>query len=357
MRYALTTLAFASLIFTAASSFGQVPAETNQGGTVTAQRDPMSGPGPSSTQAAPNPVVLRVNGEPIYAFEISMVMQTIQAQLKQRGETVDQRELAQAATQTVVEQKLLVQEARRFGIKSDELEVARGAKLAEDQAGGRAMLESKLQATGSSYDQFVEVIRQIEIMQAFIDQQIEPNVVVTDEEIAAYYEANPTVFEADERVHAYHMIFIVGEDSDPAVLSATRSKAEAARKRALTGDEEFTVVATELSEGPSAPKGGDLGWITKGALVSPLSETMFALEPGQISEVIQSRFGFHVVTISDRRPAETIGLEEASDQIETLLRQQKAAEIVGQLLETLVKNANVENVLGGGTPAQGGGKN
>ncbi len=194
-------------------------------------------------------------------------------------------------------------------------------------------------------------------MQVFVDQQIEPNVVVTDEEIAAYYEANPTVFEADERVHAYHMIFIVGEDADPAVLSATRSKAEAARQRARHRGRGVHGCCSELSEGPSAPKGGDLGWVTKGALVSPLSETMFALEPGQISEVIQSRFGFHVVTISDRRPAETIGLEEASDQIAIVLRQQKAAEIVGQLLETLVEKAKVENVLGGGTPEQGGGSN
>jgi len=357
MRYLFTTLALAGLIFSAASSFGQQPANTDQTGEIAAQKDPMAGAAPSATGTAPNPVVLRVNGDPIYAFEISMVMQTIQSQLNQRGESVDQRELAQGATQTVIEQKLLVQEARRFGIKPDELKVARAAQAAENQAGGRTKLEAKLKATGSSYDQFVDVIRQIETMQTFVNQQIEPNVVVTDEAIAAYYEANPQVFEADERAHAYHMIFIVGDDADPAVLSATRNKAEAARKRAVTGDEEFTAVATELSEGPSAPSGGDLGWVTKGALVSPLSETIFSLEPGQISEVVQSRFGFHVLTISDRRPAETIGLEEASEQIENLLRQQQAAEIVGQLLETLVEKANVENVLGGEATEKASGLN
>jgi len=353
MRNTAAILGLALLISGAAAAAGQQSTNPDQDATIMAQKDPTSGPDPSSAQSAPNPVVLRVNGDPIYAVEISMVMQTVQSQLEQRGDTVDQRELAKVATQRAVEQKLLVQEARRFGIKADEMQVARAAQMAEQQAGGRAMLEAKLKATGSNYDQFLEMIRELELMRAFVDQQIKPNVVVTDEEIAAYYEANPKVFEAEERVHAYHMIFIVGEDADPAALAEKRAKAEAARQRALTGEEDFTVIARELSEGPSAPNGGDLGWVTRGALVSPLSETVFSLEPGEISDVVQSRFGFHVATISDHRPAETISLEEASDQIKFALQQEEAAEVVGQLLETLVKNAKVENLLGGSDSAAG----
>lgn len=355
MRMTPAILALALLISGTADAVGQQSTNPDEGATVMAQKDPTSAPDPSTAEAAPNPIVLRVNGDPIYAVEISMVMQTIQSQLEQRGETVDQRELAKVATQRAIEQSLLVQEARRFGVKADEMQVARAAQMAEQQAGGRAMLEAKLKATGSNYDQFLEMIREVELMRAFVDQQIKPNVVVTDEDIATYYKDHPAAFEADERAHAYHMIFVVSEDAEPAALEAQRAKAEAARQRALAGDEDFTVVARELSEGPSAPNGGDLGWVTRGALVSPLSETVFSLQPGEISDVVQSRFGFHVATISDRRPAETIGLEEASGQIEILLQQQEATEVVGQLLETLVKNAKVENLLGGGAQGQGDG--
>lgn len=327
----------------------QEPAATDEAGSVMPQKDPMAEPDPSATQDAANPAVLRVNGDPIYAIEISMVMQTLQIQLEERGETVDQRELAKVATQRAIEQKLLVQEANRFGVVADELSVARAAQIAEQQAGGRPLLEAKLKATGSNYDQFLHVIRELEILRAFVDQQIEPNVTVTDEEVAAYYKDNPEAFKAEERAHAFHMIFIVAEDADPTVLKATRAKAEAARQRAVTGEEDFTAVARDLSEGPSAPTGGDLGWVTRGALVSPLSETVFSLQPGEISQVVQSRFGFHVTTINDRRPAETISLENASPQIAELLKQQKATETVGQLLETLVKTAKVDNLLGGGS--------
>ena len=353
MRPILTILTIACLFLSAVPSFGQESAAPTADGTVVAQKDPMAATG----DTAPNPVVLRVNGDPIYAVEISMVMQTIQAQLTERGEEVDQRELAKVATQRAIEQKLLVQEARRFGVEADELDVARAARLAEQQSGGRASLEAKLKSTGSSYEQLLNMIREIEILKVFVSRQIEPNVVVTDEEIAAYYKDNPEAFEAEDRAHAYHLIIIIGEDAAPAALTTARTKAEAARQRALAEGEDFTTVARELSEGPSAATGGDLGWVNRGALVSPLSETIFSLEPGEISEVVQSRFGFHVATITERRPAETISLEAASDQIENLLRAQKATETLGQLLETLAKSARVENLLTGGTPGPGTGLN
>jgi peptidyl-prolyl cis-trans isomerase C len=354
MRTTSTTLIIACLFFGAVPSFGQQPAAADNQDLL-AQQDPMAAPAPSTSQPAPNPVVLRVNGDPVYAVEISMVMQTLQTQLTQRGEPVDQRELAKVATQRAVEQKLLVQEARRFGVEPDELEVARSAQLAEQQSGGRPALEAKLEASGSNYEQFLNIIREFEILSAFVEKQIKPNVIVTEEDVAAYYKDNPEVFEAEDRAHAYHMIFIVGEDASPAVLAASRAKAEAARKRALTGEEDFTDVARDLSEGPSAPNGGDLGWVTRGALVSPLSEMVFSLQPGDISEVVQSRFGFHVLTINDRRPAETISFELASPQIEDLLRTEKATAQMAQLLETLVATAEVENLLGGaaGAPAVG----
>lgn len=342
------TIAFATCLFLmAVPSFGQQTATPTNDDGIMRQADPTNPPPAASQPTAPNPAVLRVNGEPIYAIEISMVMQTVQAQLQERGETVDQKELAQMATQRAIEQKLLVQEARRFGIEADELKVARAAQMAEEQSGGRVILEAKLKSSSSTYEQFLDVIREIEIMRTFVETQIQPNVVVTEKEVSDYYEANPTMFDAEERAHAYHLIFIVGEDAEAAVLEASRRKADAARTRCVTSEEDFTVVARELSEGPSAPNGGDLGWVNRGQLVSPLSEAIFALQPGEITPVVQTRFGFHVATISDRRPAERITLEEAGSQIEAFLRQEKATSSVGQLLETLIKTAKVDNLLGG----------
>lgn len=347
MRPTHTIAIVTCLVLAVLPAFGQQADDAADEGAIVSQMDPTGQPAATPQPVAANPAVLRVNGDPIYAIEISMVMQTIQSQLQERGEEVDQRELARVATQRAIEQKLLVQEARRFGVKPDELEVARAAQAAEERSGGRALLEAKLKNSGSNYEQFLDVLREIEIMKLFVGNQIQPNVEVTEEEIAEYYEANPTAFDAEERAHAYHMIFIVGEDGQPDVMESTRQKAEAARARCLTGEEDFTAIARELSEGPSAPTGGDLGWVNRGQLVSPLSEAIFALQPGEISPVVQTRFGFHVATITDRRPAERIGLEEASPQIEAFLGQQKTADTVGQLIERLLETAKVENLIAG----------
>lgn len=347
MRLTLTIVA--SLCLMAVFAAAQEPTDTQPAAAAALEAQ--------APASAPNPIILRVNGEPVYAIEISMIMQTLQSQLIQRGEPVDQRELAQVATQRIVEQKLLAQESRRFGITADELDVARAAQAGEEQAGGRAELETKLKASGSNYEQYLGIIRELETMKAFVTQQIMPNVKVTDEEIAAYYEANSEAFDAEERAHAYHIIFIVGEDAAPEILAAKRKNAEAARQRALKGDEDFNTICQELSEGPSAPTGGDLGWVNRGQLVEPLSEAIFSLEPGDISEVVQSRFGFHVATISDLRPAERISLEDASEQVRFFLGQDKATEAVGKLLETLIASANVENLIGGDVPANATGTN
>jgi parvulin-like peptidyl-prolyl isomerase len=351
---AATAVALSLVFTTAAGAAVAQNAGDGRSADLAPQQDPTTAPTTTPSAAAVNPVVnpvvLRVNGEPIRAFEISMIMQNVQAQLDLRGQEVDTKELAQTATQRAIEQRLLAQEARRLGVEADELDVARAAEAAERRAGGRAILESRLEASGASYEQLLGVIRELELLRAFVEQRIVPNVAVNDEEIAAFYEANPELFETEERVHAFHMIFIAGEDAPEAEQAAARAKAEAARERALTGTEEFSAIARELSEGPAADTGGDLGWINRDTVVKPLSDAVFALEPGAISEVFRSPYGYHVATISERRPAGTIGLEEATDQIGSILRQRKAGETVAQLLDTLIKSARVENVLGSPTP-------
>jgi parvulin-like peptidyl-prolyl isomerase len=336
------------LLLTAASApvFARDTGTDDQQVDLEPQKDPTAGSVVGSPSAPVNPAVLRVNGEPIRAFEISMIMQTIQSQIQQRGGKADATELAKVATQRTVEQKLLAQEARRRGLAADELDVARSAEAAEKQAGGRASLEAKLEASGATYDELLGVIREIELVRILIEQQIEPNVEVTDEEIAAFYKENPSLFEAGERVHAFHIVFIVSETADESAQEAARAKAAAARERAVAGVEDFTTIAKQLSEGPTASTGGDLGWVTRDALVGPLAEAVFSLEPGEISEVVRSPFGYHVATISERRPAETISLEEATSQIEAALRRDKATEAVTQLLGGLVNTARVENLLG-----------
>ena len=121
------------------------------------------------------------------------------------------------------------------------------------------------------------------------------------------------------------------------------AKAAAARKRAADG-EDFAALATEVSEGPSAPQGGDLGFFSRQQMVAPFADAAFALEVGQISEVVETRFGYHVIKVEEKRPASTMSLEEVRQPLEQMLRQNQGGVMMGEVLAKLADTATVTQV-------------
>ncbi len=287
-----------------------------------------------------NPAVLKVNDDLVYAAEISMVMQNIAGQMGGRDKVQDQQELVQMATQRVVEQKLLSQEAGRNGIQPNEPRVAQMIQAIEQQAGGREALDASLAQMGSNHEQVMEMIREMDLVRSLIEQKISPSIQVSDEEVASFYAENPEMFKNDAQIHARHIITAATEDADAATVAAAAAKAEKARERAIAG-EDFAELAREMSEGPSAPKGGDLGFFTRDQMVPAFADTAFALEPGQISEVVRSPFGFHVIKVEEKRPAGTLPLDEVSDDLQAMLVQQKIGQEVGKMVEALVDKGTI----------------
>ncbi len=304
-----------------------------------------------------NPAVLKVNEELVYAAEISMVMQNIASQMGGQGQQPpNQEELVQAATQRVVEQKLLAQEAGRLGIQVNDLRLAEMVQTIEQQAGGRAALDANLAQMGSGYDQIVNTLREMDLVRTYIETKIVPTIQVTEQEVSAFYTENPQMFQSPEQVHARHILFTVAEDADAQAIVDARGKADDARKRALAG-EDFAELATELSEGPSAPNGGDLGFFSKDRMVPEFADAAFALEVGQISEVVRTQFGFHVIKVEEHREAGTVPLEEASDDLTNLLKQQKVGRMVNDVVQGLAAKATITPLLAPqpatGAPAPG----
>ena len=288
-----------------------------------------------------NPVVMTINGQPVYAAEISLVMRTMLGHVEQQGSEVQIEQVLQAATDRVIEQKLLAQEARRFGLTADESRVAQLMAAADRDSGGREGLAAALAAGGSSPEQLENLYREIELGRAFINQQIRPTVQVSDDDVAGYYSSNPDVFTHDEQVRARHILFTVDQGAPPEVDRDARQRAEQARARALAG-EDFAELARELSEGPSAPNGGDLGFFTRTTMDPAVAEAAFALEPGGISDVVKTRFGYHVIRLEERRPAGTIPFDEGQRQARTILTNTRTAETVRTLLKTLYDGAEIE---------------
>ncbi|HJW94271.1 MAG TPA: peptidylprolyl isomerase [Thermoanaerobaculia bacterium] len=185
--------------------------------------------------------------------------------------------------------------------------------------------------------------------------------LITDAELKKYYDENPKDFEIPEKVKVRHII-IVPTDNGP----NRKTRAEAQEKiQAIAaalhqqnifpaGTDEDTVhrlvlhnfeeAAKKYSEDAAAPSGGDLGWVGKGVLDPTFEQAAFLLKKGVMSGIVETRFGFHLILVEDKKQASTMSFEEAKPQIREFLMTQHAVDVletVNKLTNQLRANSNV----------------
>lgn len=173
-------------------------------------------------------------------------------------------------------------------------------------------------AAAQKLDQQPEVQRMLQIVRERIladalartkEAQSRPTEQVLEQLALQNYKAMPQRFQQPERVHVRHILI-------PLDAPEARAKAQALRQQLLQGAR-FEELAREHSKDPgSARKGGDLGFVTRGKMVAPFEEAAFALtKPGELSEVVESRFGFHVIELVEKRPAGLQPFDEVKEQL------------------------------------------
>lgn len=172
------------------------------------------------------------------------------------------------------------------------------------------------------------------------EEVIQADTTFTDEEIAASWAEEGSGAE----IKARHILLRVPADATPAERDSVRAFAESLREQAM-GGADFAALATEYSQDPgTAVRGGDLGFFGRGRMVAPFEEAAFALQPGEISEVVESPFGFHVIKVEDRRQPE-LGDERAEFRQYLVQRALQDAETA--YLDSLSAAANVAIQPGG----------
>lgn len=149
---------------------------------------------------------------------------------------------------------------------------------------------------------------------------------VPEAEIQAYYQQNQARYGQPEQRRVSHILREVAPDADQATKDAARAKAQEIADQLKADPDQFSTLAAEMSQDPgSSTQGGDLGWISKDTLVPEVEQAVFALEPGVISEVIESPFGYHVATVTQVQPASIKPIEQVREDIESEVLRQMAA--------------------------------
>jgi len=175
-----------------------------------------------------------------------------------------------------------------------------------------------------------------------VDQEAASALLTSDEaRVRTFFEEHPERYDTPERARARHILVRVAPDAGEEEVEAARQRAEALRER-VAGGEDFAKVARENTDDPgSKTSGGDLGFFRRGQMVKPFEEAAFALEPGALSDVVRSDFGFHVIRLEEKQPAREVPYEEAREDIaRELLTRDAAAEAARTRAEALAQEVS-----------------
>lgn len=179
-------------------------------------------------------------------------------------------------------------------------------------------------------------------MESLMDKASEGKIdEVTEADAKTYYEQNAQRFSEPEQVRASHILISTQNKSDEDKASA-KKKAEELLKKAKADDADFAALAKENSDCPSKDRGGDLDYFTRERMVPEFSQAAFAMKVGDVSDLVETQFGYHIIKVTDHKDAKTSSFDEVKDEIVKTLQNQKESEFARQYLEDLKAQAKIE---------------
>ena len=288
-----------------------------------------------------------VNGTVINQAEFDSEMNRVLERLQRTGRIPNDLERSQIKKQVLenlIARELLYQESQTKGIKVDQKEIEAQVTALKGRFPSEVEFKNALSTMNlTEADLRFQFERDLAIRK-LLDDQIGDKVAVSEKESKAYYDNNLESFKKPEQVRASHILIKVDPGAEEAKKAEARTKIESVQAKLKKG-EDFGALAKEYSEGPSGPKGGDLGFFGRGQMVKPFEEAAFSMKPGQVSGMVETRFGYHLIMVAERTPESTLSYEEVKDRLEQYLKQQKVQEAIAAYVETLQGKAKIERFV------------
>ena len=182
------------------------------------------------------------------------------------------------------------------------------------------------------------------MIQQLIKKEVDQKVEISDKESKTFYDTNPQLFQQPERVKASHILIKVDEGAPDEKKNEARKKIKEIQQKAQQG-EDFAELAKNYSEGPSAPRGGDLGFFGRGQMVKPFEEAAFGLEANETSDIVETRFGYHLIKVFEKEPAKQVAYAEVKDRIDKHLKDQKLRTERQLYFDKLREGAKIDKFL------------
>ena len=309
---------------------------------------------PQAPEEPADSVAVTVNGADITEAELQEIIKPQLEKMAQQGkqltpafaQTLEKR-LRQQALDRIIIVRLLDEKAKEANIVVTEEEVINQINVllaAQKPPLSLEEFKKKTVESGQSFDKVKEQVRKGLAYQKIVEAQWAGKINITEEDAKKYYDENPTKFEVKEQVRASHIL--IKPDTTDSEADPNQAKAEAKAKiqgllEQIKGGADFAELAKANSDCPSAARGGDLDFFTRGKMVPPFDKAAFELEVGKVSDIVETRFGYHIIKVTDHKDASTTSFEQARNSLIVQLTQRKQAEIANKYIESLKAAADI----------------
>lgn len=294
---------------------------------------------------AGTPVVAKVNGKPLTAFELDEEFQALLPMTGSFHGNVSRERMAEIrkeAMDNLIDKELQCQDAVAKGISISDKEIDSEFSRMEKAYGSSKRFKDAIKNSGLTKNWVREYIKKRLLTAKAKKQEITAKAGMSDEEIRVYYEKNKETFNRPEEFRASHILIGV----EPGASAEERGKKLKLAKDILAkikAGEDFAKLARRYStDENTAPIGGDIGAFHKGMAEEALEKTVLSLKEGEVSDVVESLYGYHIIMLTGMRPPTQLSFDDARADIKTKLEKKKADELYKKWMEGLKAKAKIE---------------
>lgn len=287
-------------------------------------------------------VVAMVNGSAITRADLDMeINRLLPQELYHRSVTPEkQAEIEKKAIENLINAELFSMEAKRQGLKIDNSEFKKRIDSIKSSYQTKKAFEDALKKSGLTASVFEEKVRKGMMVEKLIEKQVK--VSLTDEELEDYYKKNTEKFKEPEAVRLRY-IYIKINPSELDGKKKAKERAKEAYSR-IKSDSDFAQIAQTYSNDMSRIKGGDVGFVHRGTMPQEIEKVAFSLKVGQVSEILETDIGFHIIKVEEKRASRHVRFKEIKDKLRKELTESLQKERLESLIKRLRENAKIQYV-------------
>lgn len=291
-------------------------------------------------------VIAKVNDVEVSSEEVEREVKNIVAQY-QNSFTPEQMEankpkIRQQAVESTINKYLLNAEVAQQKIEVENERVEKEFDAIIKRFPSKDAFDNQLKQVGVTAEQIKSDLEQQLKVDVLVRAYVEKKELKVEEaDISKFYNDNPKEFQMPLRVKASHILMNLEEDASADLKAQKRLELSSILGKIEKGDD-FAKLAQQHSDCPSKEQGGDLDFFDKGKMVKPFEDAAFELKVGEVSEIVETKFGLHLIKVTDRKEEEVAKLEDVKEQLAQHLVATKEQEAFIQFVDTLRKAAKIE---------------